>query len=103
MHCGVGICGQCYEVGSEVVVGCGRPADGPGPWHLDLRDVLADQAAALGVRNVTLSSRCSAHERPTFYSHRASRGTDGRMVAYLGIPEGGTREGVSIDSREKPQ
>ncbi|MEZ0333905.1 MAG: polyphenol oxidase family protein [Gemmatimonadales bacterium] len=103
MHCGVGICGQCYEVGSEVVVGCGRPADGPGPWHLDLREVLADQAAALGVRNVTRSSRCSAHERPTFYSHRASRGTDGRMVAYLGIPEGGTREGVSIDSREKPQ
>ena len=37
MHCGVGICGPCYEVGSEVLTGCGLPADGPGPWHLDLR------------------------------------------------------------------
>jgi len=103
MHCGVGICGQCYEVGSDVVIGCGRPADGPGPWHLDLPEVLADQAAALGVRSVTRSSRCSAHERPTFYSHRASHGTDGRMVAYLGILEGGMRERVAIDSRRKPQ
>jgi hypothetical protein len=103
MHCGVGICGDCYEVGSEVVTGCGRTADGAGPWHLDLRDVLADQAAALGIRAVTRSTRCSAHERATFYSHRASRGADGRMVAYLGIPEGGTHERVSIDSRRKAQ
>lgn len=103
MHCGVGICGQCYEVGSEVVTGCGLTADGPGPLHLDLREVLADQATALGIRAVTRSSRCSAHERSTFYSHRASRGADGRMVAYLGIPEGGTHERVSIDSRGKPQ
>jgi YfiH family protein len=103
MHCGVGICGQCYEVGSEVVMGCGQTPGGTGPWHVDLREVLADQAAALGIRAATRSTRCSAHERPTFYSHRASRGADGRMVAYLGIPEGGTHEGVSIDSRGKPQ
>jgi YfiH family protein len=103
MHCGVGICGDCYEVGSEVVRGCGRAAPGAGPWHLDLREVLADQAAALGIRSVTRSTRCSAHERPTFYSHRASRGADGRMVGYLGTPEGGTHERVSIDSRGKPQ
>ncbi|HJR49943.1 MAG TPA: polyphenol oxidase family protein [Gemmatimonadales bacterium] len=103
MHCGIGICGQCYEVGSEVVAGCGRTPDGAGPWHLDLREVLADQASALGVGTVTCSTHCSAHERPTFYSHRASRGADGRMVAYLGIPEDGTHERVSIDSRGKPQ
>jgi YfiH family protein len=88
MHCGIGICGQCYEVGSEVVAGCGRAAEGPGPWQLDLREVLADQAASLGLGSVSLSTRCSAHERPTFYSHRASRGADGRMVGYLGMPEG---------------
>jgi YfiH family protein len=87
MHSGVGICGRCYEVGSEVVMGCGRPADGAGPWHVDLREVLAEQAAALGIGTVTSSPRCSAHERPTFYSHRASRGADGRMVAYLGMPK----------------
>jgi YfiH family protein len=107
MHCGVGICGNCYEVGSEVITGCGRATEGPGPWHLDLREVLVDQAAALGVRAITRSLRCSAHERPTFYSHRASRGADGRMVAYLGmpeiLPEGGTQPIVPIDSGGKQQ
>lgn len=86
MHCGVGICGPCYEVGSEVISGCGLPSDGPGPWHLDLRHRLAEQGAQLGIPRVTLSSLCSAHDRSTFYSHRASGGSDGRMVAYLGIP-----------------
>jgi len=103
MHCGVGICGRCYEVGSEVLSGCGLPAEGRGPWHLDLRGVLGEQAVSLGVRTVTCSTRCSAHERPTFYSHRASRGADGRMAAYLGMPEGGERPAVPIDSRGKPQ
>ena len=98
MHCGVGICGDCYEVGSEVLEGCGLPARGAGPWHLDLRQVLAEQAAGLGVRRVSRSSRCSAHDRLTFYSHRASRGADGRMVAYLGLPPGGEAPVVSIDS-----
>jgi polyphenol oxidase len=86
MHCGVGICGACYEVGSEVMVGCGLAAPGPGPWHLDLRQHLAASARRLGVREVTVSGWCSAHDRPSFYSHRASRGSDGRMVAYLGMP-----------------
>ena len=86
MHCGVGICGPCYEVGSEVISGCGLPTDGPGPWHLDLRRTLAEQGARLGIRRITLSSHCSAHDRFTFYSHRASKGSDGRMVAYLGMP-----------------
>jgi YfiH family protein len=86
MHCGIGICGNCYEVGSEVMSGCGHPAEGPGPWHLDLRDTLAGQATRLGIVQATVSPHCSAHDRPTFYSHRASRGTDGRMVAYLGAP-----------------
>jgi YfiH family protein len=98
MHCGVGICGMCYEVGSEVVTGCGRAAEGVGPWHLDLREVLAEQAAALGIGAVTRSGLCSAHDRPTFYSHRASGGADGRMVAYLGMREAGPHHGVSIDS-----
>jgi copper oxidase (laccase) domain-containing protein len=35
---------------------------------------------------VTVSGWCSAHDRPSFYSHRASGGTDGRMVAYVGMP-----------------
>jgi len=53
---------------------------------LDLRTRLAEQAAGLGLGAITVSGWCSAHDRNSFYSHRASRGTDGRMVAYLGIP-----------------
>jgi hypothetical protein len=86
MHCGVGICGPCYEVGAEVVRGVGLEPAGLGPWHVDLRDRLAEQAHALGLRDVTVSTWCSASDREHFYSHRASKGRDGRMVAYLGIP-----------------
>jgi hypothetical protein len=86
MHCGVGICGPCYEVGSEVMLGCGAAADGAGPWHLDLRQQLIGQARKLGVTCVSASSWCSAHDRKFFCSHRASRGSDGRMVAYIGMP-----------------
>ncbi|HEX5387632.1 MAG TPA: polyphenol oxidase family protein [Gemmatimonadales bacterium] len=90
MHCGVGICGDCYEVGAEVMAACGVPAEGRGPWHLDLRSHLAARGRALGLVNITRSAWCSAHDRPTFFSHRASGGTDGRMVAYLGRPDWGT-------------
>lgn len=86
MHCGVGICGACYEVGREVMDGCGAAAAGPGPWHLDLRERLAEQGSALGIGEITVSGWCSAHDREQFYSHRASAGCDGRMVAYLGRP-----------------
>jgi YfiH family protein len=86
MHCGVGICGPCYEVGSEVMRDCGVAAEGAGPWHLDLREQLCGQARKLGLIQVTTSTWCSAHHRDSFFSHRASRGSDGRMVAYIGIP-----------------
>ncbi|HEY8106305.1 MAG TPA: polyphenol oxidase family protein [Gemmatimonadales bacterium] len=85
MHCGVGICGACYEVGREVMDACGVPAPADGPWRLDLRARLAEEARGHGVTQVTVSSWCSAHDRPRFYSHRASGGTDGRMVAYIGL------------------
>lgn len=88
MHAGVAISGPCYEVGAEVLAGVGRPAHGSGPWHLDLREVLADQAAALGVGEVTVSAHCTSRENAAFFSHRASGGRDGRMVAYLGTPPG---------------
>lgn len=91
MHCGVGICGPCYEVGYEVMEGCGVPAEGQGPWHLDLRERLTDQARQLGLSEVTTSGWCSAHDRTLFYSHRASSGADGRMVAYIGMA--GQRDG----------
>jgi YfiH family protein len=85
MHCGIGICGECYEVGSEVMDGLGLTRPGNGPFHADLRNVIAEQARTLGVREITVSGWCSAHDHDRFFSHRASGGTDGRMVAYLGL------------------
>lgn len=86
VHAGVAISGPAYEVGAEVMAGVGEPVDGDGPWHLDLRSILARQARELGVREVTVSARCTAREADHFFSHRRSRGSDGRMVAYLGRP-----------------
>jgi len=86
MHCGVAICGKCYEVGPEVfqALDLPRPAGGGRGW-LDLRSVLERQARALGLSQVSSSDFCSAHDAAEFFSHRASRGDDGRMVAYLGV------------------
>jgi hypothetical protein len=85
LHCGTGICGRCYEVGPEVFLGCGLavPPGGRGP--LDLRRLLAGRARARGVGELSVSPYCSAHDQAVFFSHRASRGADGRMVAYLGL------------------
>ena len=85
MHLGVGICGQCYEVGAEVIEGVGLRADGDGPWHVSLRERLAHQARELGVGDISISDHCTAHESAWFFSHRGSKGKDGRMVAYLGV------------------
>jgi hypothetical protein len=86
MHCGVAICGRCYEVGSEVFQALGLPPpDSGGRGLLDLRDVLGRQGRALGLSRISTSDRCSAHDSANFFSHRASRGADGRMVAYLGM------------------
>jgi copper oxidase (laccase) domain-containing protein len=85
MHCGISICGDCYEVGPEVFLGVtGRPADGK--QRLDLREAIGWRARRAGVERVTRSPWCTAHDRDRFYSHRASAGADGRMLAYLGRP-----------------
>ena len=84
MHCGVGICGECYEVGPEVAQRVGLS----GTVHLDLRAALTQQARELGIQEVSSSPLCSAEERGRFFSHRASGGRDGRMVAFLGRPLG---------------
>lgn len=86
MHCGIGICGLCYEVSSEVLTACGDPAPAGVKRGLDLRAVLKRQASELGVDTVSTSHLCSAHGGAQFFSHRASGGADGRMIAYLGFP-----------------
>ena len=84
MHCGVGISGPAYEVGSEVMDALDLPREGTGPWHADLRAVLTAQANAIGISDVSVSEWCSATDAEHFFSYRRSGGADGRMVAYLG-------------------
>ena len=91
MHCGVAISGAQYEVGNEVLATLGRTPDASGHSQLDLRSVLTEQAERLGIGEVTSSTFCTASRRDLFFSHRGSGGSDGRMVAYLGIPERGSR------------
>jgi polyphenol oxidase len=86
IHCGIGICGPCYEVSSEVFAACGLPLPPSGKGGLDLRSVLVDQAHEEGVENVSTSTWCSAHHAPLFFSHRGSGGAAGRMAAYLELP-----------------
>jgi len=84
MHCGIAICGSCYEVGPEVITAVtGRPAEGPEP--LDLRTVLVERGTALGVHRITASPFCTAHDAG-FASYRAQRSAAGRMAAFLGRP-----------------
>ena len=85
MHCGISICGDCYEVGPEVVEAtCGRIVHKA--EQLDLRGVLVDQARNLGIGQVTTSSWCSAHDVGRFHSYRSTGARAGRMAAYLGVP-----------------
>ncbi|MEO7997587.1 MAG: polyphenol oxidase family protein [Gemmatimonadaceae bacterium] len=84
VHLGPSICAPCYEVGPEVLTAVtGLPAKGKG--HLDVRAVLAEQAYALGVRQLDVSSWCTRCGGGRFFSHRG--GDAGRqlgVIVYLG-------------------
>lgn len=86
LHCGVAVCGKCYEVGPEVVRAVlGRAVTAPD--RIDLRAALAERAGALGIRDVSTSPWCTSCHHDRFYSHRASGGADhSRQIAWLGLP-----------------
>ena len=52
----------------------------------DMESALVRQAEGLGVAEISVSPFCTSCHRDRFMSHRASGGSDGRMIAYLGIP-----------------
>lgn len=87
VHLGVGICGRCYEVGPEVAWAV-RGEGAVGRVALDLRFELATRALRMGVGEISVSPFCSSCDSYRFFSHRASKGDGGRMVAYLGRPVG---------------
>ncbi len=84
VHLGPAICGRCYEVDTPVLSAFGL---GGTRARLDLRGILAAQAAKAGVGPGALSrSRfCTSCIPGDFHSHRASGGTAGRMAAFLGL------------------
>src|SRR5690606_2097555 len=82
VHLGPSICGTCYEVGPEVheALGLTPPA---APRPVDLRQVLAEQALALGVRaeRISRSAYCPRCGDSPFFPHR--RGDSGRQSGVL--------------------
>ena len=95
MHCGISICGSCYEVGPEVWAALGEP-EPEGAMPIDLRDVIARRAQRQGVRRITVSPACTAHQSDGLQSHRKMGLKSGRMAAYLGIVEPCTRTGTPV-------
>lgn len=94
MHCGVGICRGCYEVGAEVLAACGKGGGGAAKGYVDLRQVLGDQGRGLGLQRISSSPHCSREGSDRFFSHRAHEEASGRMVAFLGYPR--SREGFDF-------
>ena len=80
VHFGPAICGQCYEVGPEVIAAVtGERASGP--RLLDLRANLAGRARRAGVRQLRISDWCTQCHNGWLFSHRA--GDAGRQLAVI--------------------
>ncbi len=83
VHCGPAISGRAYEVGPEVFTAL-TGWETTRPRHVDLRALIAEQARALGVRQLTMSVSCTVEDNATFYSHR--QGDAGRQIAVIVAP-----------------
>jgi len=84
IHLGPAICEACYEVGPEVHAALGLP-EPPVPMPMDLRGVLSERAAGMGIltAHVTRSTFCTRCGASPFYAHRG--GAFQRQVGFLGI------------------
>lgn len=80
VHLGPSICGRCYEVGVDVY----EQLTG---WetkrarNVDLRALLGEQAAQLGVASWTASGECTKCDNGVLFSHRAGDGE--RQIACI--------------------
>jgi hypothetical protein len=85
IHLGPAICGRCYEVSAEVREQLtGQPATRAG--NVDLRSLIAEHAAEMGVQKITVSSSCTRCDNDRFFSHRA--GDAGRQIAVMAASAG---------------
>lgn len=83
VHIGPAICGRCYEVSAEVRARLtGEPANRPG--NVDIRSLIAADARAAGVKEISVSPFCTRCDADRFYSHRA--GDAGRQIAVIVAP-----------------
>ena len=80
VHFGPAICGQCYEVGPEVIAAV-TGARASGPRLLDLRANLAGRARRAGVRQPRISDWCTKCHNGRLFSHRA--GDAGRQLGVI--------------------
>ena len=83
VHLGPAICGRCYEVSPDVygrLTGTAVHRATP----VDLRSLIAEHAAARGVRRVTVDAACTRCHNTRFYSHRAGDG--GRQISVMAAP-----------------
>lgn len=86
VHIGPSICGDCYEVGPEVLEALGvRDGETAVPGRVDLKAVVAGRCAARGIGGgrVARSGECTRCDISQFYSYRGGD-RDGRMCAFLG-------------------
>lgn len=80
VHLGPSICGRCYTVGEDVYERLtGWPTKRP--RNVDLRALLAEQAAQLGVARWSASGECTNCDNDLLFSHRA--GDAGRQIACI--------------------
>jgi purine-nucleoside/S-methyl-5'-thioadenosine phosphorylase / adenosine deaminase len=80
LHLGPAICGRCYEVSPDVHQRLtGRVVLRATP--VDLRALIAEHAAARGVRRISISPACTRCDNDRFYSHRA--GDAGRQISLI--------------------
>ena len=80
LHCGPGICGECYEVSPDVYGRLtGRSVEVP--TTVDLRALIAGHARLAGVRAISISDLCTRCDNDRFYSHRA--GDTGRQLGVI--------------------
>ncbi len=80
VHCGPAICGRCYEVSPDVYGQLTGQAV-VHPTTVDLRALIAAQAQALGVRQISTSALCTRCDNDRYYSHRA--GDPGRQLGVI--------------------
>jgi YfiH family protein len=84
VHCGPAICGECYEVGPEVMLALGADTGGR-KAHLDVRAHVANRARTAGIAadRITLSTHCTRCGGGVFWSHRG--GCAQRQLGVLGL------------------